>query len=126
MVSAGRCEDYGASPALMTLADVGSFCDRCADRHVAELTGFPMLPEPPEPIVLVGPDDRTHRMVFRLWRAPTGTAVELVETDVPGEGYRFAVLGAHDGDVDNLIGRVRRLQARRRRVGRSVAPATPR
>ncbi len=92
----------------MTLANVGTFCDRCADRHVAELTGYPMLPEPPEPIVLVGADGRRHQMAFRLWRAPTGISVDLVETGVRGEGgYRFSVLGAHEADVDMLIEQVR-------------------
>jgi hypothetical protein len=36
-------------------------------------------------------------------------AVELGETDVPGEGYRFAVLGPHDADVDDLSERVRKI-----------------
>lgn len=83
-------------------------CDRCFDCRIAEQTGLPRLPDPPPPLVLVGPDGRRHRFRFRIWRAPTGIEVQLEETDVTvGEGYEFAVLGDHDANVDGLIEHVR-------------------
>jgi hypothetical protein len=89
-------------------------CDRCFDRRIAAQTGYAELPEPPPPFTLEGPDGRRHRMRFRLWRAPTGIEVEVEETKVPiGEGYRVAVLGDHDADVDTLIARARAAVAHR-------------
>jgi hypothetical protein len=56
---------------------------------------------------LTGSDGRRHQLRFRIWRAPTGVEAELEEAGVPaGEGYHFTVLGAHDADVDELVGRV--------------------
>jgi hypothetical protein len=102
------CEDCGEPEARFSLGGV-EVCDRCFDRRIAEHTGFPRLPEPPPPLVLAGPDDRRHRLRFRIWRAPTGIEVELEEMDVPvGEGYKFAVLGEHDADVDHLVEHVQR------------------
>lgn len=88
--------------------DGDELCDRCADRRVAAHTGFPELPPPPAPITFAGPDGERHVLAFRLWRAPTGIEVELHETGVPeGEGYSFAVLGAHDADITVLVDHVR-------------------
>src|SRR5438067_572345 len=62
------------------------------------------------PVTLGAPDGRSHRLRYRVWRAPTGIEVELEEASVPvGEGYQFVVLGDHDADVDELISRVRTL-----------------
>jgi hypothetical protein len=85
-------------------------CDRCADRRVARITGYPELPEPPPPANLPGPDGREHRLQFRVWRAPTGIEVEPQETGVadPDDGNHFAVLGSHDADVDALVEAVTR------------------
>jgi hypothetical protein len=92
----------------MSLDGVG-LCDRCADRRIAAITGFPELPDPPPPFVVTGADGRTHRLAARLWRAPTGIEVELEEMDVAvGEGFHFAVLGGHHADVDHLLAHVRR------------------
>jgi hypothetical protein len=102
------CTECGAVQARTSL-DGTSLCDRCADRRVAGMTGFPELPDPPTPIVLTGPDGRRHRLAFRIWRAPTGIEVELEETSVPtGEGYHFAALGSHHADVAELVTHVRR------------------
>jgi hypothetical protein len=110
----------------MTLTDVGTFCDRCADRHVSALTGFPMLPDPPEPLMFAGADGRRHRLRFRLWRAPTGVSVELEEVGVRGDGgYRFAVLGDHDADVEMLIAAVQ-LQAEEELAAVYLEPAAHR
>lgn len=79
--------------------------------------GLPLLPDPPAPVVIVGPDRRRHSFVFRIWRAPTGISVELRESRRDGrDGYEFAVLGAHDADVDQLIDRV--LEQAREEVAR--------
>jgi len=103
------CEDCGNSDANTWLSNV-LVCDRCYDKRIAEGTGFPRLPDPPPPVLLHGPDGRDHRLRFKIWRAPTGIEVQLEEAGVPvGEGYRFAVLGDHDGDVGDLVARVRTL-----------------
>jgi len=34
---------------------------------------------PPEPLVITGPDGRRHTLRYRIWRAPTGISVDLVE-----------------------------------------------
>ena len=71
-----------------------------------------MLPDPPDPVVIRGPDGHRHTLRFRLWRAPTGVSVELHETrSDQREGYEFAVLGAHDGDVEEIL-YVRRTRVR--------------
>jgi hypothetical protein len=55
----------------------------------------------------MGSDGRRHALRFRIWRAPTGVEVELEEVGVPiGEGYRFAVLGPHDANTDELVAAV--------------------
>lgn len=117
MAVAGGCDECGSLPASLALTGVGTLCDRCADRHVAELTGFPLLPDPPAPVVLSGVDGRAHRLVFRLLRGPVGISVELAETGVRREGgYEFSVLGAHDADVAALTAGV--LQIAEDEIGR--------
>lgn len=112
MRRAPRCDDCGTAPASMSLTGVGTFCDRCGDHHVAGLTGFAVLPDPPAPLTITGPDGRRHRLVFRLRRGLTGICVELNETSVRGgeaaddEGYQFSILGPHNGPVEELIARV--------------------
>lgn len=82
-------------------------CDRCADRRIAKLTGWLELPDPPGPVTFRDPDGHSHDLRYRTWRAPTGIEVELEATGVTeGEGFHFAVLGAHDADVDTLIDHV--------------------
>lgn len=82
-----------------------SLCDRCADRRMAAVTGFPLLPDPPPPVDLADGVGVPRRFRFRVWRAVTGIEVELVEerADTPDVGYRFAVLGSHDADVPALF-----------------------
>lgn len=97
------CQDCGA-PAPRVSIDGVVLCDRCADAREARITGYPELPDPPSPVTVRGPDNRHHALSFRVWRAPPGIEVALEETGVPGgdAGYHFAVLGAHDADVDAL------------------------
>lgn len=84
-----------------------SLCDRCADRRISSITGYPALPDPPPPISLTGADGRQHELAFRVWRAPTGIEVELEDTGVPvGQGYHFAALGSHEADVNDLVAHV--------------------
>lgn len=88
--------------------DGAVLCDRCLDRRVAAITGYPELPEPPAPDELSGPDGRIHRFRYRLWRAPTGVVAEAAEIgDAPGEGYHVEVLGSHEADAGRLMERVR-------------------
>jgi hypothetical protein len=119
------CEDCGPD-ANTWLSDV-LVCDRCYDKRIAEYTGLPRLPDPPLPVLLHGPDGRDHRLRFKIWRAPTGIEVQLEEMEVPvGEGYRFAVLGDHDGDVGDLVARVRTWLSPRSGGSISNRPATGR
>jgi hypothetical protein len=83
-----------------------SLCDRCSDRRVAAITGYPELPDAPQPIEVADGDGRLHLLGYRVWRAPTGIEVELEEAGF-AEGYHFAVLGAHDADVGELVALVR-------------------
>lgn len=83
-------------------------CDRCADRRIAARTSWPELPDPPAPLVVVGPDGRSHTMLIRLRRVPSGVVAEAVEAGPgPGEGYHLQVLGAHDVDVPMLVEQLR-------------------
>jgi hypothetical protein len=83
-------------------------CDQCFNIEIGRPMGLPGLPEPPRPFELNGPDGRRHRFGYRIWRAPTGIAVELEEATEPVlEGYHFAVLGAHDDDAIELFEKVR-------------------
>src|SRR5262249_62107718 len=56
----------------------------------------------------VGPDGRSHTMLIRLRRVPSGVVAEAVEAGPgPGEGYHLQVLGAHDVDVPMLVEQLR-------------------
>ena len=102
-MTAELCTECAVRPVRMVLSNV-PLCDRCSDRRVAAITGFPELPDPPQAHTYTGPDGRAHAMEFRLWRAPTGIVAEAQETSAPvGEGYRVEVLGDHDANVDQLI-----------------------
>jgi hypothetical protein len=117
------CEDCGAPNPRTSLSGVW-LCDRCADRRISSITGYPVLPDPPPPISLAGTDGRQHVLAFRVWRAPTGIEVELEETGVPvGEGYHFAALGSHQVDVNDLIAHVTR--AAEEEVGRQYLRPNP-
>ncbi|MGO9406882.1 MAG: hypothetical protein ACLP41_06285 [Acidimicrobiales bacterium] len=100
------CEDCGAPGPRVSLGGV-SLCDRCSDRRVAAITGYPELPDAPQPIQVADGDGRLHLLEYRVWRASTGIEVELGEAGF-AEGYHFAVLGAHDADVGELVALVTR------------------
>ncbi|MFL4902803.1 class I SAM-dependent methyltransferase [Streptomyces sp. MMS24-I2-30] len=66
------------------------------------------LPVAPGPVEVVGLDGRRHVLRYRLWRAPTGISVRLVEEcEGADDGFEFAVFSDHDADVDELAVRVR-------------------
>jgi hypothetical protein len=122
-VDADACQECGA-PAARTHLDNVLLCDSCADKRISELTGLPRLPAPPPPITLCDGEGRKRTLGFRVWRAPTGVEVVVEETGVPlGEGYERAVLGAHDADVDVLVGRLREIAAEE--VGRRQLEPNP-
>jgi len=110
-----RCADCGERPVSMNLGPV-SLCDRCYDVRIAASTGWPRLPHAPAPETIAGPDGRTHRIVYRLWRSPGGVAVEAEEDGEPFDGFHAEVVGAHDADPAPLVERTR--AAIRRRIGR--------
>jgi hypothetical protein len=99
-------------------------CDACYNDRVAALTGSAPLPRPPPPMVIIGPDGRSHRLAYRILRAPAGVEVKLEETGVePGQGYGFAVLGDHDAHVAPLLRQVRTI-AEREVARQYLEPAT--
>lgn len=90
------------------VVDGHRLCDRCADRRVAARSGWPELPDPPPPLVVTGPDGRSHIMQIRLHRAATGVVAEAVETgSPPGGGHHVQVIGAHNVDVPMLVEQLR-------------------
>jgi hypothetical protein len=106
-VAVQTCEDCGAAEPRTSLSGVW-LCDRCTDRRVEMITGYPEAPEAPPPLEIVTEDGRRHVLIFRIRRSPTGIEVELEEADAPaGEGYLFAVPGAHDANVEELVNSVR-------------------
>lgn len=109
------CADCGARPVRMNLGAI-PLCDRCFDDRIVASTGWPRLPEPPEPETIAGPDGRLHRIVYRLWRSPGGVAVEAEEEGEPFDGFYAEVVGPHDADPAPLVERTR--AAIRRRIGR--------
>lgn len=102
------CKKCGRGPADQWLNDEGPLCDPCLDERIAAVTGMQRLPLAPPPVEIVGGDGRRHVLRYRLWRAPTGISVRLVEERGAAEdGFEFAVLGDHDAEVDQLVTRVR-------------------
>ena len=104
------CSDCESHDARVSLDGV-SLCDRCADRRVAALTGWPELPVPPPDVEMRGPDGRIHLIRFRLRRSPGGVVAEAAEigpTVAEGEGYAASVIGGQDADPLQLLAAVRR------------------
>lgn len=116
------CADCGAQPIHQFLGTT-PLCDRCFDTRIAASSGWPELPEPPDPETIAGPDGRQHRIVYRLWRSPGGIAVEAGEGDGSSDGYFGQVVGQHDADVSMLVERVK--AAIRRRIGRLDLELSP-
>ena len=89
----------------------GPFCDSCADALISAATGWPRLESPPPPAdVFRGPDGTEHRMVYRVLRTPGGIEVLAEEDDwAVDDGYRVALVGAHDADVRSMFDQLRRM-----------------
>ncbi|MDB5065582.1 MAG: hypothetical protein JWM18_2016 [Chloroflexi bacterium] len=106
MAGSFRCEDCEAPARLVV--DECLVCDRCGDRRIAVATGWPVLPDPAPPEMVIDADGREHRIVYRLLRTPGGiTALAEEQGALPGEGYELSVLGPHDASCDQLTARIR-------------------
>ena len=82
-------------------------CDRCADKLIAAATGWPELPAPPPPEVLIGPDGERHVFRYRLFRWP-GRVVAIAEEVGRGEGgHRLEIGVDHLDDAGSLAERIR-------------------
>ncbi len=94
-------------PAQAWLGEDGPLCDGCFDERISAATGWPRLPAPPAPVVVVaGADRRQHRLRFRLWRTPGGISAEAIEESPDGdgdEGFHLRVFGEHDADPAVLL-----------------------
>ncbi|MDH6222467.1 hypothetical protein [Streptomyces pseudovenezuelae] len=73
------CRTCGRGPADQWLNDEGPLCDPCLDERIAAATGMPRLPLDPPAVEIEGGDGRRHVPRYRLWRAPIGISVRLVE-----------------------------------------------
>jgi len=88
------------------LGEEGPLCDSCFDERISAATGWPRLPAPPPPKTVTGPDGRTRRLRFRLWRTPGGISAEAIEQGPGGDsedGYTLKVFGDHDADPAVLL-----------------------
>lgn len=104
MDGALRCRSCGSRGADSWLSCEGPFCGRSLADRIAALSEMPKLPEPPEPLLITGPDGRRHKMRYRIWRAPTGICLQLREVGIkPGDGFEVTVLGSHNADVAKLV-----------------------
>lgn len=107
------CADCGA-PSRIRLSNV-PVCDRCYNRRVAALTGYPDIPNPPTRETIVGPDGRRHHIRYRLLRGPAGIEA-WAEEEGGGPGYRFEIVGSHDDDPGAMAAAMK--DRVRREVGR--------
>jgi hypothetical protein len=90
------------------LLDRRPLCDRCADRRLAAATGWPPLPEPPAPEVVVGPDGRRHFVRYRLLRLPGAVLALAEELGEPASPrHRLELRCGHLADPRPLLGRLR-------------------
>ncbi len=71
MADLGLCTGCGAERSGIALNGY-VYCDVCADRALAMATGWDVLPNPPPPEVVIGPDRRRHFMRYRYIRTPSG------------------------------------------------------
>jgi hypothetical protein len=102
--SINGCTLCGGRPANTFWSGEGPLCDGCVDERVSARMGVPRLPKAPEPVTVVAADGRPRVMRYRLWRAPTGISVRLVQDGAdPEAGFEFAEFGDHDADVAELI-----------------------
>lgn len=106
MADLGPCCDCGGDGTGIRL-DGEPLCDRCADRRLAAITGWPTLPDPPPPEVITGPDGRRHFIRYRLLRMATMVVALAEELGAPtGAGYQLEVRANHFGDPLLLLPRI--------------------
>jgi len=88
----------------------GPFCGSCADELISTATGWPRLASPPAAEMFLGADGVEHRMVYRVLRTPGGIEVLAEEDDwAVSDGYRVALVGAHDADIRTMFDQLRRM-----------------
>ncbi|HUY54191.1 MAG TPA: hypothetical protein VMV23_03420 [Candidatus Nanopelagicaceae bacterium] len=98
------CQTPGAAVSL----DGQVLCDRCADRRLASITGWPELPPPPPPEIIAGPDGRHHTILYRIMRWPGGITARSEELGLGlDEGYRLDLSIDHEDDPGPLLARLR-------------------
>jgi hypothetical protein len=106
MADLGRCTACDRAGSGIAL-DGLPYCDRCADRQLAAVTGWQALPDPPPPEIIIGPDRRRHFMRYRLIRMPTAI-LALAEELGPasGSGYRLELHCNHFSDPQLLLPKI--------------------
>lgn len=109
------CRACHGSPAGVRV-DGRELCDGCADRAIAETTGWPTLPPPPAPEVIAGADGERHVFRYRLFRWPGRVVASAEEVGCGEGGHRLEVGVEHFEDPTPLVERIRR--AVRSAVGR--------
>ncbi len=83
-------------------------CEGCLDRQLSAATGWPRLPPPPRPKIVVGPDGQRHLIQYRLLRMPGGITAVAEERVAPGRaGYRLEVTADHRDDPAPLLEKIR-------------------
>lgn len=105
-VLAPVCEACDGSPAGVSI-EGRQLCDRCADRVIAQATGWPELPAPPLPEVIVGADGERHVFRYRLFRWPGGVVAIAEEVGRREGGHRLEVGADHYEDPGPLPERIR-------------------
>ena len=103
-----QCAECGAPAARTKLGDE-RLCDRCLNERISVQTGWPKLPDPPDPAEVVAGDGRRISFRYRLTWAPSGVlGAEAEQVGVePGDGYRYQVLGEHHEDPAVVLARLR-------------------
>ena len=107
MADLGPCSECAASGSGMAL-DNRPLCDRCGDRRLAAITGWPLLPRPPGAEVIVGPDRERHFVRYRVLRMPGGIVALAEELgSATGSSYRLELRCDHTDDPAALVERIR-------------------
>ena len=101
------CDDCGSAQITSVFPDFGAFCADCCAARVFQPNGLPPPAAAPDPIDIVGPDGRTHRLHYRVTRWATGTGVELVESTGAYHFKTISTLGRHDQPIHAQVRHLR-------------------